>query len=99
MEHIRARQHGGLTDLNNLAWCCQRCDAHKGPNLTGVDPDTSVLVPLFHLRGDKWDEHFSMDDLRILGLTAKGRATTWLLEMNSEERVRWRAALRRHGLF
>lgn len=99
MEHIKARQHGGPTDLSNLAWCCQRCNSHKGPNLTGVDPDTSVLVRLFHPREDKWEDHFSMDALMILGQTAKGRATTWLLEMNSEERIRWRAALRRYGLF
>jgi HNH endonuclease len=98
MEHILARQHGGPTELNNLAWCCQRCNAQKGPNLTGIDPDTSLLVALFNPRQDKWDEHFSQNDLRINGVTPKGRATAWLLEMNSEERIRWRTALRRHGL-
>jgi hypothetical protein len=94
-----ARQHGGATELDNLAWCCQRCNAYKGPNLSGVDPDTSARVSLFHPRRDIWEAHFAWDGLEVVGLTAVGRATVWVLEINSEERLRWRAALRRHGLF
>jgi len=99
LEHVTARQHGGPTVLDNLAWSCQRCNERKGPNLTGIDPDTSTIVRLFHPRRDRWEEHFIFEGLRIVAQTATGRATLWLLEMNSEERLRWRAALRRHGLF
>lgn len=99
LEHIVARQHGGATVLENLAWSCQRCNERKGPNLTGVAPDTSTVVPLFHPRRDQWDEHFAWDGLKIAGRTPTGRATAWLLDMNSEERLRWRTALRRYGLF
>jgi hypothetical protein len=99
LEHVTARQHGGQTVLENLAWSCHRCNERKGPNLTGIDPDTSTIVRLFHPRRDRWEEHFIFEGLRIVAQTAAGRATLWLLEMNSEERLRWRAALRRHGLF
>lgn len=99
LEHIVARQHGGLTALENLAWSCQRCNERKGPNLTGMDPDTSTVVPLFHPRRDRWEEHFAADGLKVAGLTATGCATVWLLGMNSPERLRWRAALRGYGLF
>jgi hypothetical protein len=99
LEHVVARQHGGATELENLAWSCQRCNERKGPNLSGVDPDTSALVPLFHPRRDRWQEHFGLEGLKVVGLTPAGRATVWLLEMNSEERLRWRMALRRYGLF
>ena len=99
MEHIVARQHRGLTESDNLAWSCQRCNAHKGPNLTGVDPDTSALVQLFHPRRDRWEEHFAWDGLTLIGLTPVGRATVWVLEMNSQKRRSWRAVLRRYGLF
>jgi hypothetical protein len=99
LEHIVARQHGGATELENLAWSCQRCNERKGPNLSGVDPDTSALVPLFHPRRDRWEQHFGLDGLNVVGLTPVGRATVWLLEVNSEERLRWRMALRRYGLF
>ena len=98
LEHVVARSHGGATSLENLAWACQRCNERKGPNLTGVDPDTLAVVRLFHPREDRWAEHFEVADWKIRGLTDRGRATVWLLEMNADERVRWRAALRRYGL-
>jgi 5-methylcytosine-specific restriction endonuclease McrA len=98
LEHITARQHGGLTVLENLAWACQRCNERKGPNLTGVDPETSTVVPLFHPRRDRWEDHFALDGLKIIGVTATGRATVPLLGMNRAECLRWRAALRGYGL-
>ena len=99
LEHVLARQHGGATTLENLAWSCQRCNERKGPNLSGVDPDTSVVVRLFNPRQDRWEEHFAFEGPKVVGRTATGRATVWLLEVNSEERLRWRSALRRYGLF
>jgi len=48
LEHIIARQHGGETNLDNLAWACHRCNRHKGPNLTGIDASTREIAPLFH---------------------------------------------------
>jgi hypothetical protein len=29
---------------------CHRCSMHKGPNLTGIDPRTQQVVPLFQAR-------------------------------------------------
>jgi 5-methylcytosine-specific restriction endonuclease McrA len=43
LDHIVARQHGGKTELNNIALCCGRCNQHKGPNLAGIDPQTGSL--------------------------------------------------------
>jgi hypothetical protein len=39
-EHIVARQHGGPTSLDNLAFACWSCNLKKGPNLSGIDPAT-----------------------------------------------------------
>ena len=75
VEHIIARQHGGGDDPDNLALACNRCNVCKGPNLTGIDADTSALVPLFHPRQDAWDEHFEFQQARIVGRTPRGRAT------------------------
>jgi len=58
VEHIVARQHGGGDDSGNLALACYHCNAHKGPNLSGLDPESGALVRLFHPRQDQWDEHF-----------------------------------------
>lgn len=93
MEHIVARQHRGATKLENLAWSCLQCNLHKGTNLSGIDPDTNELVRLFNPRTDRWVDHFRLDGPIIKGLTAIGRTTTWLLQMNAEDRLELRRAL------
>jgi 5-methylcytosine-specific restriction endonuclease McrA len=49
IEHIVSKQHRGTDDLVNLALACNRCNLHKGPNLTGIDPDSGQIVPLLIL--------------------------------------------------
>ena len=99
LDHIRARRHGGPTSLGNLAWACARCNERKGPNLSGVDPDSNRVVRLFNPRRDGWARHFVWEGLQIRGLTSTGRATVWLLEFNSDERQKLRQGLRKLGLF
>jgi len=98
-DHIIAVQHGGSTAEENLALACADCNRRKGPNLSSVDPDSNAVVPLFHPRRDRWAEHFALDGARIVGLTPMGRATVFLLQLNSEERVRVRHRLQRAGRF
>ncbi len=93
IEHIVARQHGGITDLANLALACWQCNLKKGPNLTGIDPETEEITRLFHPRKDVWEEHFRFREdpevterIVIVGLTSIGRATVRVLDMNEELR-------------
>lgn len=86
-EHIVARQHGGGDALENLALACHLCNAQKGPNLSGIDPGTATLVPLFHPRRDRWEDHFTESVGEILGLTPAGRATVAVLGMNHPARI------------
>jgi 5-methylcytosine-specific restriction endonuclease McrA len=58
MDHIVARQHGGLTTLANLALACLHCNGHKGPNIAGIDPKRKRLTRLFNPRRHKWERHF-----------------------------------------
>jgi hypothetical protein len=74
VEHIIAVQHGGLSDASNLALSCHHCNLHKGPNLTGIEPVSGGIVPLFHPRTQRLDEHFSLGGGVITGLTPTGRA-------------------------
>lgn len=69
VEHIVARQHGGRDDIGNLALACYHCNSHKGPNLSGFDPESGVLVRLFHPRQDEWDEHFERNGVVPQGST------------------------------
>ena len=90
IEHIIARQHRGPDHSSILALACHRCNLHKGPNLSGYDPDTCEVIPLFHPRRDHWSEHFRFDGAFITGLTAIGRTTIWVLQMNAEDRLKLR---------
>jgi hypothetical protein len=93
VEHIIAKQHGGSDDSDNLALACHRCNLHKGPNLTGVDPETGQVARLFHPRRDRWPEYFSFEGVRISGLTAAGRATVHVLDLNDPRRLELRTEI------
>ena len=94
MEHVIPRKHGGRDDLDNLALACADCNLHKGSDLTGIDPQSKQITRLFHPRLDLWDEHFAWDGQRIRGLTAIGRTTVRVLDLNAVPRLRVRLAMR-----
>lgn len=93
VEHVVPRQHGGSDDPQNLALACFHCNLHKGPNLTGIDPETGRVVLLFDPRRDAWGEHFAMVDALIVGRTPVGRATARVMSMNASTRIELRTEL------
>jgi len=100
VDHIIGRQHGGSDDAANLCLCCIHCNLKKGPNIASIDPHTGLIVALYHPRRHFWREHFAVTaDGIIKGLTAEGRSTVQLLDMNDDDRVRLRAFLLRRGRF
>jgi hypothetical protein len=99
IDHILAKQHGGKTLPSNLALSCLRCNAHKGPNIAGIDTVTKRLVRLFHPRRDRWDEHFRWDDAILIGLTPIARATIVTLAINDSAYVAVGQGLIAEGMF
>jgi HNH endonuclease len=95
--HISGEQHGGATELNNLAYACFRCNRFKGPNIAARDPETRLATALFNPRTDQWDEHFRLNGAVVGPLLAIRRGTTLLLRLNDEQRVALRAELLRQG--
>jgi HNH endonuclease len=93
IEHIVARQHGGSDDVDNLALACHRCNLHKGPNLSGIDPLTGGVEILFHPRRGRWDDHFAFRRAYLEGLTPSGRATVEVLGLNDPRRLELRQEL------
>jgi hypothetical protein len=93
IEHIVARKHGGSEDLDNLALPCHRRNFRKGPNLTGIDPESGKIVSLFDPRRDGWGAHFRLTGTRVEGLTAIGRTTVRVLAMNDPRRLELRRAV------
>jgi hypothetical protein len=97
-DHIIAEQHGGPTVEDNLALACARCNRYKGPNLSGIDPETGTITRLFNPRTDDWSEHFLWRDENLAARTAIGRATLVVLHMNHPDARTQRAALFREGI-
>ena len=95
LDHIVPEAQGGPTMFDNLCFACRRCNEFKGSAITGHDPLTDEVVPLFHPRTQTWHDHFTWDasGTHIIGLTATGRATVLALKMNNETiayaRRRW----------
>jgi len=98
VDHITPRQHGGVTELENLALACLHCNRHKGPNLAGLDVD-GTLVKLFDPRRDLWSDHFEWDRADLIGRTPTGRATIRVLAIDASDFRAVRDALQREGRF
>lgn len=93
VDHVIARKHGGTTSAENLALTCWRCNRHKGTDLGSFDPDGGAFSPLYNPRTQPWPAHFVLRSATVGGLSAEGRTTARLLQMNTADRVRERRRL------
>ena len=82
VDHIIAEKHAGLTQADNLAYACFYCNRFKGTDLASIDPLTNEITPLFNPRIQQLDDHFALDSAVIVPLTAVGRVTVRLLQLN-----------------
>lgn len=98
-DHVIATQHGGESNLENLALACVQCNRLKGPNVASVDPETKRIVRLFNPRTDAWKDHFRAQSGRIIPMTEIARATAALLSFNDPDREEARRNLSRAGLY
>ena len=99
VDHVIALKHGGESADDNLVLACLPCNRHKGSDLTSIDPLTGVITLLFNPRTQIWSEHFQLEGGAVLGITAIGRTTTFLLWMNETSRLQLRQALATQGLY
>jgi 5-methylcytosine-specific restriction endonuclease McrA len=99
IDHIVAQQHGGIDAPDNLALACCFCNRFKGPNLSGIDPDTNQVVRLFDPRKQEWKMHFFWKESELIGKTEIGRATVRTLSINRPEAIAVRELLMAEGVF
>jgi len=99
VDHIIARKHGGTSEQSNLALSCFYCNSYKGPNIAGIDPQSSEIVRLFHPRKDEWTEHFQWENATLFGLTQVGRATIQVLGINDPNAIAVRESLMNEGVY
>jgi hypothetical protein len=98
-DHIIAEKHAGKTTSENLAWACIICNRNKGPDISSIDQLNDTIVPLFNPRKHHWKRHFRLNGPRIEPLTASARATEFLLQFNTEDRLNQRMALISEGRY
>jgi hypothetical protein len=98
-DHLIARKHGGKTVSENLALACFDCNRFKGADIASIDVVTSQLVQLFNPRVHLWSEHFRLQVGEIIPLTAIGRVTAHILQLNIAARVEVRERLARIGKY
>jgi hypothetical protein len=98
-DHIIPLAAGGPTTRENLWRACRQCNEFKGPQTRAEDTDTGIVVPLFHPRTQRWNDHFrwNSDYTEIVGISPTGRATVQALQLNRQLLVKARRNWRRMG--
>ena len=99
IDHIISRKHQGPTVAGNLALSCFRCNSSKGSDISGRDPRTGKLTPLFNPRRHKWNRHFRWEGPYLVGRTPVGRVTVAVLKINDPFGVELRKGLIEEGIF
>jgi hypothetical protein len=98
--HVDHINPDGGDILENLALSCANCNMSKARAITGLDPDTKTLVPLFNPRTQIWAENFEwvLNATVLKGLSPVGRATINRLQINRECMVEARSNWVFYGL-
>jgi hypothetical protein len=99
VDHIVSRKHGGLSDIENLAYACVLCNRSKGSDVSSIHGHNGEIVRLFHPREDLWADHFKLDGHVIRALSDAGAATAELLRFNAPERLAERGLLQSLGKY
>lgn len=95
VEHIFPTSKNGTDDLENLALACQGCNGHKYTKTEGFDSINQATIKFYNPRKDFWSEHFTWNEdfTEIIGLTAKGRVTIKILNLNRPRVINLRRIL------
>jgi HNH endonuclease len=96
VEHIVPRSKNGEDNEANWALACRACNLYKSNQLEGLDDVTNRVARLFNPRQDIWTNHIRVDleSGAMVGVTAIGRVTISLLQMNRPNQM----AARRRGM-
>ncbi len=98
VDHVIAEKHRGETVEGNLALACKPCNKYKGSDLSSIDPGSGEIVRLYQPRRDVWSEHFRLEAGEVVAVSAIGRVTVQLLQMNRRARVQERLLAEKAGV-
>jgi hypothetical protein len=87
IDHVRPRSHGGAHLLDNLVYCCQRCNSYKADYFT-AQPD---VPQLWNPRVEPFAANFLvLDDGTLHPLSSTGAFTLRRLRLNRAQLVAYR---------
>jgi hypothetical protein len=92
-DHIISLKHGGTTESDNLAYACVFCNRHKGSDIGSLVTENDMFVRFYNPRKDKWNLHFQLDGAFIRPISDIGKATSRILDFNTDERIMERESL------
>ena len=98
IDHIRSIKHGGLTLVDNLAYCCPDCNYFKGSDI-GSFASSDEITRFFNPRKDKWEEHFHFSDGMILSKTTIAEVTAAIFRFNELDRLVFRRQLNQQNQY
>ena len=99
IDHVIPEKHRGVTSLENLCLACLDCNRHKGSDFASFDPETGEVALLFNPREQNWTDHFRLDGAEIVPISAAGRVTVFVLQLNDPMRLRARQGLLAAGRY
>ena len=98
VDHIIPPRHGGVDEIQNLAWACFYCNNNKGTDIATYDLNSRQPVFLYNPYFDEWSEHFTINENGyIIANSSKASGTIRLLKMNNYKRVEIRKLLLNSG--
>jgi hypothetical protein len=101
VDHVWPLARDGPDDLANLALACRACNLRKQDRIELLDEEAGHLERLFNPREDRWENHFQFDADSgiIIPLTAIGRVTVAILDLNHPRQVVARLLWLAHRLY
>lgn len=86
IDHYQPQSKGGSDELENLVYCCVRCNLYKSDYRSNLE-NQKVWNP----REDYFEEHFwEAEDGHLLALTEKGKLTINIINLNRSQLVKKR---------
>lgn len=98
VDHIISLKHGGVSELNNLAYACALCNRAKGSDIGSIST-AGEFTRFFNPRTDCWTEHFRLEGAMIRPLSTIGEVTVSILELNESARIHEREEMIRFGKY
>lgn len=97
IDHVISQKHGGGSELDNLAFACPHCNAHKGSDLTTFLDSYQDIIAIFNPRKQRWEDQFIGENGQIVAYSRTGLATVKLLQLNDPDRIIQRSLLQKAG--